>query len=320
MITLLACPQMAALADRIAAGCPDLHLGSIHWQVFDDGFPNIVIDGIDAIRNHDVVFLASFDAPGDIFHQLSAIYEIPRYAVKSFKLVLPYYPTGTMERVDRDGQVATAATLAKMLSNIPMSLSGPAQIVVFDIHALQERFYFSDQVIPRLESGVSLVREKLSLLEQPAVAFPDEGAWKRFGRWFDGYPLIVCHKLRDGQRRRITVREGHPENRHVVIVDDLAMSGGTLLECRRALVENGARAVSAYVTHAVFPKEAWRPFLEAGFDHFWITDSVPLQAERLDGRPPFEVLSLAPSIGALLAGAEPGPSPLPCQAAVPSDP
>ena len=320
MITLLACPQMAALAGRIAAGCPDVRLGTIHWSAFDDDFPNIVIDGIDAIRNHDVVFLASFDTPADIFHQLSAIYEIPRYAVKSFKVVLPYYPTGTMERVDRDGQVATAATLAKMLSNIPMSLSGPAQIVIFDIHALQERFYFSDQVIPRLESGVFLVRDKLSLLEQPAVAFPDEGAWKRFGRWFDGYPLIVCHKLRDKRRRRITVREGRPEHRHVVIVDDLAMSGGTLLECRRALVESGARAVSAYVTHAVFPKEAWRQFLGAGFDRFWITDSLPCQADRLDGRPPFEVLSLAPSIGALLTCAAPGQSPTSGHAAEPCDP
>jgi ribose-phosphate pyrophosphokinase len=303
MITLLACPQMAALAERIAAGHPDIRLGEIRWAAFDDGFPNIVIDGIDAIRNHEVAFLASFDTSGDIFHQLSAIYEIPRYAVKSFKIVLPYYPTGTMERVDRDGQVATAATLAKMLSAIPMSLSGPAQIIIYDIHALQERFYFSDQVIPRLESGVGLVRDRLALIDQPAVAFPDEGAWKRFGRWFDPYPLIVCHKMREGRRRRIKVREGRPENRHVVIVDDLAMSGGTLLECRRALMESGARAVSAYVTHAVFPQEAWRKFIDAGFDRFWVTDTVPRQAERLAGRSPFEVLSLAGRIGDLLAGA-----------------
>jgi ribose-phosphate pyrophosphokinase len=293
---------MADLAERIAAGHEDVHRGAIQWEAFADGFPNIVMDRIDLIRNRDVAFLASFDTPGDIFHQLSAIYDIPRYAVRSFKLVLPYYPTGTMERVDRDGQVATAATLAKMLSNIPMSLSGPAQIVIFDIHALQERFYFSDQVIPRLESGVPLLRDQLPLLEQPAVAFPDEGAWKRFGRWFEAFPLIVCHKRREGQHRRITVREGQPQNRHVVIVDDLAMSGGTLLDCRRALMESGARAVSAYVTHAVFPKEAWRHFLEAGFERFWITDSVPLQAGRLAGRGPFEVLTLAESIRDLLTG------------------
>lgn len=301
MITLLACPQMAALAECIAAGCADIQFGYIRWDTFDDGYPNILMDNIEAIRNHDVAFLASFDTPGDIFPQLSAIYEIPRYSVKSFKIVLPYYPTGTMERVDRDGQIATAATLAKMVSNVPMTLSGPAQIIIFDIHALQERFYFSDQVIPRLESGVPLLREKLQLLAQPAVAFPDEGALKRFGRWFEEFPLIVCHKVRDGRKRRVTVREGRARERHVVIVDDLAMSGGTLLECRRALRDSGARAVSAYVTHAVFPREAWRRFLDAGFENFWVTDSVPRQAALLAEQAPFEVLSLEGTIASLLA-------------------
>jgi len=302
MVTLLSCPQMTMLAKRIADCHSGIDFGTIRWGLFADGYPDIMIDNVEAIRNHDLAFLASFDTPGDIFFQLSAIYEIPRYAVKSFKIILPYYPTGTMERVDQDGQIATAATLAKMVSNVPMSLSGPAQIVIFDIHALQERFYFSDQVIPRLESGVPLLRDKLRQLDHPAVAFPDEGALKRFGRWFDGYPLIVCHKVRDGSQRRITVREGLPANRHVVIVDDLAMSGGTLLECRRALCEGGARAVSAYVTHAVFPQEAWRKFTQAGFDRFWVTDSVPRQTDILAGQSPFEVLSLDTTIADLLTG------------------
>ncbi|MGD9330515.1 MAG: ribose-phosphate diphosphokinase [Desulfobacterales bacterium] len=300
MITLLACPQMTAMAQRMAAAHPEINLGHIRWDSFDDGYPNIMIDNVEAIRNHDLAFLASFDSPGDIFPQLSAIYEIPRYAVKSFKIVLPYYPTGTMERVDRDGQIATAATLAKMVSHVPMSLSGPAQVIIFDIHALQERFYFSDQVIPRLESGVPLLRDRLGQLDQPAVAFPDEGALKRFGRWFEEYPLIVCHKVREGRQRRISLREGQPTGRHVVIVDDLVLSGGTLLECRRALRQGGARAVSAYVTHAVFPQAAWRKFIDAGFEQFWVTDTVPRQTDQLAGQPPFEVLSLDQTIAKLL--------------------
>jgi len=36
-----------------------------------------------------------------------------------------------------------------MLLVIPLAACGPTQIFIFDIHALQERFYFSDQVIPR---------------------------------------------------------------------------------------------------------------------------------------------------------------------------
>jgi ribose-phosphate pyrophosphokinase len=306
MITLLACPQMRELAERITTADRRIQTGNIRWDYFADGFPKVRLENIEVIRNHHLAFLASFDTPGDIFTQLSAIYEIPRYSVRSFKVVLPYYTTGTMERVDRDGQIATAATLAKMLSGVPMTLAGPTQIIIFDIHALQERFYFSDQVIPRLESGVPLLRDRLAGLDNLAIAFPDEGAWKRFGRWFDAYPQIICHKVRHADQRHISIREGDPAGRHVVIVDDLALSGGTLLACHQALKARQARAVSAYVTHGVFPNAGWQPFLTAGFAHFWMTDSVPHSAASLASRPPFEILSLAATIAHLLL--EDGPT------------
>ena len=42
-------------------------------------------------------------------------------------------------QVEAEGEVATAFTLARMLSNIPLTRGGPASIVIFDIHALQVR-------------------------------------------------------------------------------------------------------------------------------------------------------------------------------------
>jgi hypothetical protein len=38
---------------------------------------------------------------GVIFEQISIIYQLPRLFVGSFTLVLPYFPTGTAERVSR---------------------------------------------------------------------------------------------------------------------------------------------------------------------------------------------------------------------------
>ena len=40
-------------------------------------------------------------------------------------------------QVEAEGDVATAFTLARILSNIPLSRGGPASVVIFDIHALQ---------------------------------------------------------------------------------------------------------------------------------------------------------------------------------------
>ncbi len=66
-------------------------------------------------------------------------------------------------------------------------------------------------------------------------------------------------------------------------------------------------AVSAYVTHGVFPNYSWQKFKhDAGegakpgcFRYFWITDSCPA-AEDVANREPFEVLSLAAPIAAAL--------------------
>jgi hypothetical protein len=44
------------------------------------------------------------------------------------------------------------------------------------------------------------------------IAYPDEGAWKRFHYQFkdEGYPEVICTKVRDGAKRivRLKVRPG----------------------------------------------------------------------------------------------------------------
>ena len=46
---------------------------------------------------------------------------------------------------------------------------------------------------------------------------------------------VICTKVRDGDKRIVRLKEGSPRGRHVVIVDDLVQSGGTLVECQRLL-------------------------------------------------------------------------------------
>jgi len=70
----------------------------------------------------------------------------------------------------------------------------------------------------------------------------------------------------------------------------------------QALKCAGATHVSAYVTHAVFPKESWRRFLDTKdvcFQNFWITDSIP-HASEISRHVPFQLLSLGPVIADVL--------------------
>ncbi|KAL6845072.1 hypothetical protein ACP4OV_024567 [Aristida adscensionis] len=309
-VLLFHCEEMRELAQQVVARNEDIELRSISWKTFADGFPNLFISNAHSIRGRHVAFLASFSSPSVIFEQLSIIYALPKLFISSFTLILPFFPTGTSERMEDEGDVATAFTLARILSNIPISRGGPSSLVIFDIHALQERFYFGDSVLPCFESGIPLLKSRLQELPDSnniTIAFPDDGAWKRFYKQLQHFPMVVCNKVREGEQRIVRIKEGDPRGRHVVIVDDLVQSGGTLIECQKVLAAHGAAKVSAYVTHGIFPNNSWEKFQhdngegpEHGLSHFWITDSCPLTVKAVKDRRPFEILSLAGSIASAL--------------------
>jgi phosphoribosylpyrophosphate synthetase len=133
-----------------------------------------------------------------------------------------------------------------------------------------------------------------------SIAFPDEGAYKRFRQYFEGYDLIICEKRRQGKKRIITIKEGEPKGKRICMVDDLILSGATLLGCAEVLKNEGAVSVGAYATHAVFPSKNWQDFREAGVS-LYLTDSCPVTIAEIRNDPAMqpedmEVISLAPAI------------------------
>ncbi|XP_039142778.1 ribose-phosphate pyrophosphokinase 4-like [Dioscorea cayenensis subsp. rotundata] len=302
-VCLFYCEEMRELAEQVALESDAIQLRSINWRTFEDGFPNLFIPNAHGIRGQHVAFLASLSSPKVLFEQFSIIYALPRLFISSFTVILPFFPTGTYERMEDEGDVPTAPILARFFSNIPLSRGGPTSLVIFDIHALQERFYFGDNVLPCFESGIPLLKNRLQELpdsDNISIAFPDEGSWKRFHQQLQHFPVIICTKVREGNQRFVRLKEGNPNGRHVVIVDDLVQSGSTLIECQKVLAARGAAKISAYVTHGIFPNGTWERFQydngvgpEKGLSYFWITDSCPITAAQVNDRPPFEILSLA---------------------------
>lgn len=309
MTILFYAPQMEALAREIQETSTRARtdgtfvgLGKISWERFSDGTPDLHIMDPEGVRGEDVVFLASFvderrDAQPDLFEQLAVIYALPRYHARSLRVILPYFPFGTMERVDHPGRIATAMTAARMLGAIPHCHgSGPARIITYDIHALPEQFFFPDNVTVDLRSAMPLMLGALGKTNISAIAFPDEGAAKRFGDGWDDYELITCGKRRNGDKRAVTITGGKPKDQHVLIVDDNAQTCGTTVECRHALIADGALSVSVFVTHGVMPHRSYEKLTSRLFERVWITNSCPATAERVHVYDHFDVLSLAPLI------------------------
>ena len=65
----------------------------------------------------------------------------------------------------------------------------------------------------RLETAIPLLLREIKTLSKEnaiSIAFPDEGAFKRFHTMFTSFefPTITCTKIRDGNKRIVRVKDG----------------------------------------------------------------------------------------------------------------
>lgn len=68
---------------------------------------------------------------------------------------------------------------------------------------------------------------------------------------------------------------GNVRGKHVILVDDLSLTAGTLTNASELLKREGAASVNAFVTHCLLTKSALDRLAQSPIDHFLTTDSVP---------------------------------------------
>ena len=268
----------------------------IDWERFNDGFPKLFIHQAELIQNRAVIFLADLSLRENLFDQFAVMSALRSFKCSSLDVWIPYFPTGTMDRVTRYGEIATAKSLARMLENIPSTKGGLTTLHIMDIHALQEQFFFNDDVIVSLESALPCALPGIAFsidAQNLAVVFPDDGARKRYANMVGTYPQIVCAKVRQGDKRVVTIDEGNPQGKDCLIIDDLSRTGGTLIECAKVLHSAGAKSVSVFITHAVFEEGVREKFTPDLFKNVCVTNSVPHVTQTLNTNPMFKVYDYA---------------------------
>ena len=201
---------------------------------------------------------------------------------------------------------ARSISIRSPLSSSPLSPSVPRPT-----HSSQ--FFFTGNCFATLHTACPLMAAKIRTMPEESridcIAFPDEGACKRFGGFFSeefksaGIELVTCCKKRNvgAEGRTVEIFDGNPSGKNVLVMDDLIQTGGTMYEAAAKLKESGAKSVSSFVVHAVFPNEGWKRFTREGdrgaaFTKFWLTNSNPAVSSSLPVDDIFEVLDLTPQI------------------------
>lgn len=287
--TLITHPNFEELWKQIAEK-RDMNFPQVQFQNFPDSWPDLFIDDIKgSVEHHDVTYIWDFSQPEDLFLNYSIMRGILDYYAGKLRVIMPYFPVGTMERISEKWEIATAKYFADIMSHLPAGREGKTSIHTFDIHALVERFLF-DSFTVNLETHTAMNHIQ-EILKNKTIVFPDEGAQKRFAKEFPDTDTIVLSKVREGNERKISLKEWNPEEKDLLIVDDLIQSGGTLIKAAEYLRELWAKSVSGFATHGVFPNDSYQK-LATSLDTLYVTDSIPENVARSMQVENMEILSL----------------------------
>jgi ribose-phosphate pyrophosphokinase len=283
------------LARDIAAYL-DLPLTDASVRRFAD--EEVFVEIHENVRGEDMFVLqsTSYPANDNLMELLICIDALRRASARRITAVLPYFGYA---RQDRKPGPRTPIS-AKLVANL-ITQAGADRVLAVDLHAGQIQGFF-DIPTDNLYAAPVMAADIMQRTggENLMVVSPDVGGVVRaraLSKRIGNAPLSIVDKRRDkpGSSEVMNII-GEVKGWECILVDDIIDSGGTLCNAAGALMEAGAKSVSAYLTHGVLSGIAAERVQASALKELVITDSIqPTDATRDAAK--IRILPIAPLIG-----------------------
>jgi ribose-phosphate pyrophosphokinase len=248
------------------------------------------------VRGEDVFIIQSTSFPtNDHLMELLIITDaLRRASARRITAVIPYFGYA---RQDRKPAARTPIS-AKLVANL-IAHAGVDRVLTLDLHAGQIQGFF-DIPTDNLFAAPTLARDIKEHLEgDRMVVSPDVGGVVRaraLAKRIDASLAIVDKRRERPGESEVMNIIGDVSGRSCILVDDIIDSGGTLVNAADALLANGAKEVSAYITHGVLSGGAVARIAGSKLKELVITDSImPTEAVKVAHN--IRVISIAPLMG-----------------------
>lgn len=261
---------------------------------FSEG--NLFVRVKETVRGRRVYLVQStvFPANDNFMELLFWIDALKRASAESVTVVMPYFSYAKGDKKDEPRVSIRARVCADAIE-----AAGADRVVTLDLHRPQIQGFFRVPVDDLYALPVLCEEIARRHLPDLIVVSPDTGFVKRASQYASclGASLAMVLKQRKGHDEHAHVLEviGDVKGRTALIVDDFTISGSTLVEAAYNLIERGANAVYAAVTHGVFTKGSMERLDQSPLRSLLVTDSVETQPVVLS--PKIEVVSVAPLFG-----------------------
>jgi ribose-phosphate pyrophosphokinase len=248
------------------------------------------------VRGRQVYIVQStvYPANDNFMELLFWIDAFKRASAESVTVVMPYFSYAKGDKKDEPRVSIRARVCADAIE-----AAGADRVVTLDLHAPQIQGFFRIPVDALYALPVlcdDIIRKQLSDL---VVVSPDTGFAKQARKYasYLGTSIAIADKERKGHDERAEVLEiiGDVAGKTALIVDDFTISAGTLADAADKLVERGAKAVYAAVSHGVFSEGSMQRIERSAIQHLLVTDSIENQPVTFSDK--VEVVSIAPLFG-----------------------
>lgn len=255
----------------------EIPLGRALVSTFSDGEIRVEIG--ENVRGADVFVVQSGAQPVNdhLMELLVMIDALKRASARRITAVMPYYSYARQDRKNKPRVPITARLVADLITRV-----GAHRILTMDLHAGQIQGFFDIPVDNLYASPVLLPYIREHFNGNLVIVSPDAGGVPRaraYAKELKASLALIDKRRVDANKAEAMNIIGEVKGRTAVILDDMADTAGTLVEATKTLLDRGAEAVHACVTHAILSGPAVDRIENSLLQSLVVTDTLPLRPQ-----------------------------------------
>jgi ribose-phosphate pyrophosphokinase len=265
---------------KLAAEVLGKELSKADVGYFSDGEIKVQIE--DNVRGHDTFIIQSTCAPTNknLMELMFLADALKRSSAARITAIVPYYGYARQDRRVRSVRVPISAkVVADMFSTV-----GIDRVLTIDLHSETIQGFF-DMPADNVYATKLMVQDikETNPDNNIVVVSPDVGGVVRsraLAKQLNDADLAIIDKRRAvANQSEVMNIIGDIEGKVCIVPDDIIDTAGTLCNAAKALKDQGAAAVKAYITHPVLSGPAIERINNSQIDELVVTNSIPLSHE-----------------------------------------
>ena len=265
-------------------------LGESSVRVFSEG--NIYVQIGEKVRGMDVYIVQTIglDPNNEMMELLFWLDAFQRSGANSVTAIIPYFSYAKADKKDEPRVSIRARVCADCLES-----AGVDRVVTMDLHSPQIQGFFKKPVDHLYAANLFVDYIQRANFGEFVIVAPDAGFAKNAKYYSNklGVPLAIGDKQRlsHDEKAEVIGLIGDVEGQTAVIVDDMVISGGTLIETAKFLISHGAADVYAFASHCLMNQNGREALINSPIKRLVTTDTVC--NENIRGCDKIEVLPVS---------------------------